>query len=321
MATDITPTGAATLEALSPFGIDLDIAAKLGAKADGIEIITLEAPSDIVGLPKSIPVALKRGEQPGVNSLTSLFDAWRLHPQRKAGTAEVQTLEAFCDLVNRHKTEHSVIFADTDWRQPSFTAVIDYHEAKNGGRADHGKHRVFYPFPLSEEWKAWNAMNGEKMSQQDFAYFLEDRVPELAATTDEERIWIERDFATQVAVPSQIVELSRGLRVHVASKVKAEHTLSSGEGQIAWEEAHQDDAGKPLKVPGIFIVSIAPFFMGEKMRIPVRLRYRVHAGSVTWFYQIYRPDQFVTEHVRQALFDAKDRTKLDAFEGKPEMAA
>jgi hypothetical protein len=60
--------------------------------------------------------------------------------------------------------------------------------------------------------------------------------------------------------------------------------------------------------------------MGEKMRIPVRLRYRPAAGSITWMYQLYRPDQFVTEHVRATLFEAKDRTVLPAFEGAPEMS-
>lgn len=313
------PVAVATLE--TGFALDLRTAADLGAKAHGVEIVTVTPPAGHAGLPASMPLLLQRGTSPSVHDLARQLESYRLHPRRKKGTAEAQTFESFCELTNRHKTGNSVIFADADWRKPSFTTVIDYHHLGEHGQPDYGAHRVHYAFPLSEEWQAWNKMNGQKMTQEDFACFLEDRVAELASPTEEERIWLERDFATTIATPSQLVELSRGLQVNVASKVKAAHTLANGEGQIVWEESHQDAEGKPLKVPGIFILSCPPFFMGDKVRIPVRLRYRASGGSVVWFYQIYRPDQFITEHVRHALFDAREQTGLPAFEGKPEMPA
>lgn len=309
------------LEMPSPFALDLDTAAALGAKASGVEIVTLKKPAELAGVPEEIPVALTRGERPQVEGLSQLFDPYRLHPVRKSGTAQAQTLDTFCDLVNRHRTEHSAIFADADWRKPSFTAVIDYHEAANGGRADFGKHRIHYAFPLSEEWKAWMAKDGEPMKQEQFAWFLEDRVAELAAPTDAERALYETQFATTIATPAQVVELSRGLKLTIDTQVKAAVTLQSGEGQIAWEETHNGADGKPVKVQGLFMLNIAPFFMGEKQRVPVRLRYRPVERKVVWFYQIYRPDLFITEHVRAALFHAKDKTGLAAFEGSPEMSA
>lgn len=309
------------LQIASPFSIDLETAAALGARAEGAEIVVIEPPEGMVGVPTQIPALLRRGETPGIVGVERLFEAYRTQPQRKTGTAEAQTFDAFIELVERHKTDDSAIFADADWRTPSFTAVIDYHQARNGGTAAFGEHRIRYAFPLSEEWQAWTKLDGARMTQEDFAYFLEDRVAELSSPTAEEKTQYERDFATTVATPSQLVELSRGLQVNVAAKVKAAHTLASGEGQITWEETHQDTNGKPLKVPGIFILAIAPFFMGDKMRIPVRLRYRPVNGSIVWFYQIYRPDQFVTEHVRHRLHDARQKTALPAFEGKPEMAA
>lgn len=321
MTKTVTPAQEGAEAIATPFSIDLAEAARLGAAAQGVEIVVIDAPEGFTGLPAKVPVALHRGETPAVNAIANVLESYRLHPKRKQGTAEAQTFESFCELINRHKSEHSVIFADADWRKPSFTAVIDYHHLGVDGQPDYGKHRVHYAFPLSEEWQAWNKMNGQKMTQEDFAYFLEDRVAELSAPTDDERIWLERDFATTVATPSQLVELSRGLQVNVASKVKAAHTLANGEGQIVWEESHQDANGAPLKVPGIFILSVPPFFMGDKMRIPVRLRYRAAGGSVVWFYQIYRPDQFITEHVRHALFDAREKTGLPTYEGKPESGA
>lgn len=304
----------------TPFEFDLDIAAKLGAKADGVEIVHLAAPGEARGLPVTIPVALLRGEKPSVHSVADMFERFRLHPERKRGTAEAQTFESFCALTNRHRTEASVIFADCDWNKPSFTTVIDYHEAAHAGRADWGQHRIRYDFPLSEEWQAWIGQNGQPMKQAEFAWFLEDRVAELASPTEHEKITLEAQFQTTVATPAQVVELSRGLSVHVDTRVKAQTVLQTGEGQIAWEESHNGADGRPLKVPGLFMLNIAPFFMGETVRIPVRLRYRPAGQALTWFYQIYRPDLAITEHVRHCLADARAETGLPAYEGKPEMA-
>jgi uncharacterized protein YfdQ (DUF2303 family) len=317
------PEETATLEAApvaSPFDIDLRTAAKLGAEAKGVEIVTLKKPVELLGVPDEIPVALQRGIKPTVETLATLFEPYRMRPARKAGTAEVQTFEAFTNLVNRHKTPSSVIFADADWKKPSFTAIIDYHENATAGFADNGKHRVHYAFPLSEEWKKWIEGDGQPMKQEAFAWFLEDRVAELSSPDDHEKITYEAQFATTIATPAQLVELSRGLQVRVDAKIKATHTLQTGEGQISWEETHNGSDGKPLKVPGLFMLNIAPFFMGEKVRIPVRLRYRPQNGAVIWFYQIYRPDLHITEHVRSTLADAKAKTELPTFEGRPEMS-
>ena len=294
--------------------------AQLGAEAAGVTIEHV-APPVMIGMPDSVPIGVVHGRQPSLLDLSQYFERYRTRPEQKRGVATALTFESFCDLTNRHKTEHSAVFANTEWREPSLTAVIDYHENVPDGLAENGKHRVHYAFPLSEEWKTWIKGDGQKMTQADFAYFLEDRVAELSSPFEAEVITYQRDFATTVATPSQLVQLSRGLQVHVGTKVKAMHTLQSGEGQIQWEESHSDADGKALKVPGIFILQIAPFFMGEKIRVPVRLRYRPSGGEVIWTYHIYRPDQAITEHVRATLAEARERTGLPAYEGKPEMAA
>jgi uncharacterized protein YfdQ (DUF2303 family) len=304
----------------------------LAAQARGVDLVTLEAPDTLQGVPENVPVGIRHGSTPEIVDVSRYFEAYRTHPARKKGTAEALTLASFIALAKRHQLASSAIFADTDWRNPSFTAVIDYHELHDKGEAEDladaflpgtpafGQHRIRYLFPLSDEWKIWTEVNGESMSQLDFAVFLEDRIAELSAPTDAEKIALEHDFATTVATPSQLIQLSRGLQVNVDSRVKNVQTLQSGEAQIAFEESHTDADGKPLKVPGIFILSIAPFFMGGLIRIPVRLRYRVRNGNLAWSLQMYRPDQHVTDRVRSDLRRAAEETGLPAFEAKPEMA-
>lgn len=299
---------------------DRGIAAIIALTEKAQEIIFSEIPTMGLGagLPETVPVVIDRRSGGGVRNAKDLIEAWRTTPSRKIGTARALTLSSFIDLANRHKTADSAIFAATDWKAPGFTAVIDYHQAQSGGAADNLKHRIEYAFPASEEWKAWVDMNGELMEQGDFAAFLEDRIADLTAPTDAEKIWLERDFGTRVATPAQLIQLSRGLQVNVSSVVKNVVNLATGEAAIAFDEQHTDGDGQPLKVPGIFMLSIAPFFMGEKISLPVRLRYRKKGPGLVWFYQMYRPDQFVTERVRDDLLTVADKTALPTFEGSPE---
>lgn len=310
-----------TINSQTPFETtDIQAAADLGARSQGAELVVIESSEQLVGLPKAVPALLTRGATPGISSVAPLLEAFRIHPKRKQGTAIIQTLESLVDLTNRHKTDHSAVFVNLDWKKPSMTTVIDYHEAANGGIADYCTHRLHYDFPLSEEWKIWLEKDGKFIEQEEFAYFLEDRIPDLASPSEIDIVNFQRDFSCTVAVPSQLVELSRKMHVNVESKVKVNHTLQSGERQLQWEESHVGADGKPITVPGMFILSIPPFFMGEKVRIPVRLRYRVSGGSVHWAYQIYRPDVIITDHLMHSVAEINEKTALPCFAGKPESA-
>jgi len=220
---------------LSSGGDTIEAVAKLAREAAGLEIVSLSLSAK--GLPSSVPVAKLYGETPEFDSLKRLAEEWRLHPERKTGTAKVDTLESFIDLSNRHKTADSVIFADTEWRQPALTTVVDYHKAE-GQDADWLKHRVHYTFPLSEQWKTWVSMNGKPMGQSDFAQFIEHNIADLSSPEALEVTDYEAKFATKIATPSELVALSRGLAVHVASKAVSSVVLQSGEGEIVWDEVH-----------------------------------------------------------------------------------
>lgn len=296
--------------------LDLQLVADLARKAAGPVTIPLDTAGLGEGLPSAVPLLFSPLDG-RLLDLRSHIEAFRLQPQRKTGTAAAQTLGTFIDLVNRHKTEHTAIFADTNWEAPSFQAVIDYHRIAST-EPDHLRHRIHYAFPLSEEWKTWMKSDGEPMSQAEFAAFLEDRIADLSSPNDMELAELPRQFQTTIATPSELIQLSRGLEVNVEARVKNIVTLQTGEGQIVWEETHKDSAGLPLRVPGLFILRIAPFFMGEPVRAPVRLRYRASGGTVKWFYQIYRPDRFITERIREDLRIAGAETVLPTFEGTPE---
>ncbi|NTF32342.1 DUF2303 family protein [Rhizobium skierniewicense] len=298
--------------------IDIETLKTLADKA-GSDLVTINIPVAITGVPSQVPAFIDRTSG-NLKSVKELIESYRTTPQRKTGIASVHTLDSFIDLVNRHKTDSTVIFANTDWKKPSLTAVIDYHTVESEA-ADNLKHRILYTFPLSEEWNAWIAMNGKAFNQSEFAEFIEDHITDLSSPDEAEELDFENRFSFKVAFPTQLVELSRGLQVNADTRVKSVVNLQNGTAQILFEEEHQtlNNKGNQIDVPGMFILSIPPFFGGETARIPVRLKYKKTPGGVLWFYQLYRPEFYVTEQVRRDLTRAAGDTDLPKFEGSPEV--
>ncbi|KQV27569.1 hypothetical protein ASC97_04100 [Rhizobium sp. Root1203] len=306
-------------ELKSAMGVDIEAITALADKA-GSKIEMLVRNDRSHGVPEQIPVFVNR-EDGRVDTVADLFERYRFAPARKSGTAKVTTLESFIDLGTRHATPASAIFADTDWQKPSLTMVVDYHENDTGGTADNGKHRIRYDFPLSDEWKAWVGIDGKPMEQTVFAEFIEDHIAELSTPDDGEEEDFRHKFGFRVAYPTEMHTLSRGLQVFAETRVKNAVTLQTGEGQIAFEEEHKDANGNKIDVPGMFILSVSPFFMGEPVRIPVRLRYRLQAGSIKWIIKLYRPDVYITKQVMRDMEKAASETGTPSFQGQPEMSA
>lgn len=291
--------------------------ADLARNAAGAEIMSVSVNG--VGLPSSFPVLFdKRQGGKGLEGLKSLAEHWRTAPERKKGVAKLDTLDSFIALTNRHKDANSVIFASANWPSPSLTAILNYNAEGADGAARYGDHRFVYPFPLTDEFKAWAESDGVSMNQGEFASFIEDRVFELCEANAAEQKAYGELLRTSFATPARMMELSVGLQVFVASMAKSGVKLQSGEGEIQFAEEHRDATGNKLVVPGLFMVSMPAFIGGESVRIPVRLRYRVKGGAVVWLYEMYRWKEFLRERVLNDLTIAQRDTALPAFEGTPE---
>lgn len=296
----------------------IDALAKLGADSTKPEVVMIPTEGLEPGLPARVPVLWDRDAQMPI-SVIDLVEEARPKLVRK-GTAKLDTLDSFVNLVNRHKDTHSAIFAETSYPDPKFTAVIDYHAA--GGDARWCKHRVVYAFPLTKEFRAWIKGDNVAMDQFKFAMFLEEHAAELAAPFDEERIEFERLFKERFASPAELLDLSRSLEVYVGAKVKNSGRIKSGERQLVFTTEHVNANGDPVDIPGIFMVSVPPFLEGaglvEAVRIPARIRYRIEDGSVVWLYQLYRWEYVLRDRIQTDLAAAASATGLPAYEGTPE---
>lgn len=275
-------------------------------------------------------IEAKRGEQIAdilvlpagktAQGIKKFLDEYRDRPERREGTATLTTLDSFIEHVNRHKDDNSAVFVDVaNTKDPKLVAVIDYNEAGPKAQARFRRHQAIYQFPVSDEWKAWTGCK-DQMAQAAFAEFLEERIVDIMDPSAVGKA--AKEFADTVGIklagPSRIMELSRGLSVRVNSKASNAINLSSGEGQVSFEETHQGQDGGPINIPGGFVIGIPVFRNGAPYSIPVRLRYRVQGGAVVWWFSLQRVDRVWDDAVGEAASAAKDKTGLPVFFGRPE---
>lgn len=260
----------------------------------------------------------------GVSALpASVFDDYRVRPVRRKGTATLTDLDSLIAHVERFKDADTLIFARDDRNAPTITAVLDYHRA--GAEADprFGEHRTKFAFPLSDEWRAWLTSNKKAMAMRDFAAFLEDRIIDVlddASDLPEEMGRFVKAIGGNIASPTKLMEIAVGLKVNEKSAVSETVNLSSGEGEISFVAQHTDGAGKPLKVPNLFLIAIPVFKNGVAYRIAVRLRYRKTEGSLVFWYELWRQDPVFDDAFDEALDRVRKETGLSVLLGSPEAA-
>src|SRR5262249_37598297 len=155
----------------------------------------------------------------------------------------------------------------------------------------------------------WLESNCKIMGQQDFALFLEEHHLEMASPVDEDRLSIG-DLASSFAQPLEVLELARDLEIYSQESYRSKNNLSSGETEIRFTAEHVDAGNKPVKIPNFFVIQMALFEGGDRVRIPVRLRYRLKDGRVAWFYDLYRVDKALNEAFTMACMRVKADTTL-----------
>lgn len=263
----------------------------------------------------------------------SVFGPFAEKPDRRTGTAHFTRLPSFIDHVNRFKTGDSAVFAKDDLTAPKITAVLDYHEPINtspDGGFDDGDgdpafcvHRSTYDFPLSPEWKSWMKTNATPMGQSDFAAFLEDNIGDIDLADVGDLSEAAQAFITKVAgemaTPTKLIELSRGLTVYENSAVREVRNLSTGEAELTFNSEHTDADGKPLRMPNYFVICIPVLAQSAVYyRLVARLRYRKKADGIVFWYELWRPDLIFTDAFNEACETVKNQTGLPLFFGAPE---
>ena len=220
-------------------------------------------------------------------------------PRRIKGTERAETLDGFIELVKRHSTNASAIFAQGG-ESPSFIAVIDYHGASTdtaGAVPAWREQRVTYGFPFSESFKAW-ARIGWTM-KKDFLQFVRDNALDIVDPSEVEagsgsvtrtvfeavlraqgRGKVEREKAPlEVLFGSPAALLDGATRLAAITSKQFEET-DHGLGGIEVKYQKEDKVTNAEKVREFYLVELEVFPGATKTIIPARLKTKVQDGAL-----------------------------------------
>lgn len=206
-------------------------------------------------------------------------------PTRKRGTYNFGDAKSFIEFVNREKTPETFILANRE--NPGFTAIFNGNVAQDGNadaEAGWGDYKAAYACPYSPEWKVWSAANKSKMTQHDFAVFVEDNwvdviVPE--ATFDPNY--------TNWPDGQMLLRLALGLEGKNDVSWGSAQRLDNGQVRFKYEETISGQVqGAYIDIPQKFAVGIPVFAGTAPWQIIAKLRWRMDRGGLTMWFEFER---------------------------------
>jgi uncharacterized protein YfdQ (DUF2303 family) len=218
-------------------------------------------------------LVLPKGAQ--VHSLEALLGA----PNRPRGTVRLNGHASFCAYVRQRQGDYKAHLYGVREPKPSFVAIFNDHRGDQAGWRDD---RAVFDCPLSLEWQRWTSQSGKVMTQEAFATWIEDNLPDIAMPPAADMLEISRSLEAK-----KKVNFASGLR------------LSNGQHQITYEESIEGTAAKGrLMVPEVFSLGIPVLEVGDRYQVEARLRYRIaDGGKLSMWYDLLRPHKVLEDAV------------------------
>ncbi len=218
------------------------------------------------------------------------LDDHRDRPRRKQGVHTARTPASFIAYLEKHALPETEVWADAT--QQKLVAVINADMGVVDGEltedyAGWRDHRLHFTVKQTPEWAAWMSLNNKLGPQQTFAEHIENRLVDITSPDSADMLEVAQTFQATIGV-----------------NFESSKRLSNGERQLEYRETIESRAGRNgnLEVPERFIITIAPFEGSDPREVHVRLRHRLHEGSLTIGYQLDNPQDIV----RAAFDDVRD---------------
>lgn len=246
-----------------------------------------------------------------LEDITAKIEAAALAPRRKVGTVHLADVTSFATYVSQQGSpDGTYIYADPDNR--TLVAVLNDHtigtDAAGASPAGRRDHRVIYQAEYSREFAIWQANNGKKMTQEEFAIFLEDNIADIAPPAEGDTL------------PSGdvLMAVAQTLQAKTEVDFKSHKRLDNGQVQLTYNEQTTATAGadSSLTVPREFAIGLRLFKNGEGYKIRARLKYRLGSGKVVFWYELDRPQNAV-EAAFKNYVDAAAGSSFTVLTGKP----
>jgi uncharacterized protein YfdQ (DUF2303 family) len=230
--------------------------------------------------------------------LTGAIEKTGTTPRRKTGVVQLGDLSSFNVYVaDQSETNNVYIYADPDNR--TLTAVLNDH-AKYEDTAGWRDLRAVYKAELSREFATWLGKDRKPMEQEEFAVFLEDNVAD-------------------VVEPSGETLLSVALTLQAKTEVafNSHRRLDNGQIQLTYAENIEARAGAgSIEIPREFTIGLRLFKNGEAYKVRARLKYRLLAQKVKFWYELDRAENAIEDAFQEYINQARENG-FTTLIGKP----
>ncbi|MGH3585789.1 MAG: DUF2303 family protein [Pseudonocardia sp.] len=218
-------------------------------------------------------------------------------PPRKTGITTVRDSDSFLAYFDKHSDVHSEVYADAE--RLTVTAVLDAHEPD---APRWSSHMLKLALRETEAWRQWLNLDGKLISQEQFAEFLEDHLPELLEPAAADMLEIAQSFQATTKVDFQ-----SGTR------------LATGQRQFEYVETTTAKAGQKgqLTIPETFVIGLVPFEGSEGYRLTARLRYRIIDTQLRIGYKLDRPGDIRDTAFRDVVTAIGEQIDQPVMNGTP----
>ena len=230
--------------------------------------------------------------------LTAAIEKAGAAPRRKTGTvhlSEIGSFNVFC--ADQGETGNVYIYADPEAR--TLTAVLNdhVHDDETAGWRDY---RAVFKAELSREFETWLRHNKKLMEQEEFAIFLEDNIADVVEPSGE-----------------TLLQVALTLQAKTEVNFSSHRRLDNGQVQFAYSETIDARAtGGSIEIPREFAIGARLFKNGEGYKVRARLKYRLGAGKVKFWYELDRAEN-VIEDAFQAYVNQARENGFTVLFGKP----
>ena len=215
-----------------------------------------------------------------LENISKAVEEMQPEPRRKRGTVKLKDMaslvayaEAQADADGADK--NGIIYADTDSR--CITAVFNDHKAPEPGWRDH---RAEFKAEYTPEFQKWLGKNKEQMGQTEFAEFVEDNLVDI----------------TEPAAQA-LLEVATTIQAKTDINFSSAKRLQNGQVQLQYTEAIDARAGAngAMEIPKEFALGLRIFKNGAGYKLKARLKYRLHGGTIKFWYELDRPERAIED--------------------------
>lgn len=224
------------------------------------------------------------------------------NPQRIKAHSKLCDPASFIKYFTDFRSAGSAIFAEEE--NGTILAILDYHHYDDTATARPRwcEHKAELKLDHSDEWNLWTGNNQKRMTQEDFARFLEDNSPDLYSPDSATMLEIARGMTAKLEI-----NVDTAIRTNTGATFRYNEIVKAGALGAAGE----------FSVPDEFSIKIPVYLGTAQVAVRVRLRYQIGAGKLTMWYDLWRHQQTERMAFDAAVSEISESLKIQILNGTP----